>query len=128
VSRYAVSWGLGIVGAAAGGVLGYFAFVWLLEQGFYGMMLPGGFLGIGCGLLSRHDSTARGALCGLAGLALGLFAEWQNVFLQDYSFPSFLQNLHQLPKWSMVMIIGGGLLAFWFGRGQFRMTRDAPRS
>ena len=73
---------LSLIGAAAGGAIGFFAFGWLLRQGYYAMVLPGAMVGIGCGLLSRRDSLVRGILCGLAGLALGLFCEWKHAALQ----------------------------------------------
>jgi len=37
----------GILGAAAGGILGYFAFFWIAGQGFYALMVPGGLVGLG---------------------------------------------------------------------------------
>ena len=33
---------LTLCGAICGGALGYFAFGWMLNQGFYAMVLPGG--------------------------------------------------------------------------------------
>src|SRR5947199_207594 len=67
---------LGLIGAAAGGVFGHLLFWWIVRQGFYALILPGGMLGLGCGLLARHPSRARGVVCGVAGLALGLFTDW----------------------------------------------------
>ncbi len=123
----AASWGLGLLGAVMGGVLGFFAFGWIAQQGFYALVMPGAFLGLGCGLLSRHDSPARGALCGLAGLALGIVAEWsQFPFVRDRSFGFFLTHLHELQPVTLIMVILGGVLAFWFGRGQYRGRREAP--
>src|SRR5262245_5469720 len=74
-----------IAGAVMGGILGYFAFVWVLEQCYYGMILPGGLLGIGaaCG---RTKSICVPVACALAAVALGLFAEWKNLpFIKDDS-------------------------------------------
>jgi hypothetical protein len=48
-----------LVGAAAGGALGYLTFHWGLGQGFYAPMLPGASLGLGCYGLSRHPSRPR---------------------------------------------------------------------
>ena len=31
---------LGLIGAAVGGVLGYYTFQWIFDHGFYGMMIP----------------------------------------------------------------------------------------
>ncbi len=68
---------LGLIGAAAGGVFGYVLFMWISRQGFYALIVPGGMLGLGCGLLARHPSMARGIVCGVAGLGLGLYTEWK---------------------------------------------------
>ena len=58
MSRYLISNVLGLVGAIAGGVLGFYTFRWLLGQGFYGLIIPGAFLGLGCSLL-RTASLGR---------------------------------------------------------------------
>ena len=85
---------LGLIGAAAGGVLGYYTFRWIFDHGFYGMMIPGAFVGLGCGLLAQHPSQVRGALCGLAALCLGLYTEWTFFpFAKDQSLTFFLKNV-----------------------------------
>ena len=54
---------LGLIGAVVGGVLGYYTFQWIFYHGFYGMMIPGAFVGLGCGLLAQHPShSPRGVL------------------------------------------------------------------
>ena len=40
-----------LLGAVIGGLLGYVVFFWLAHQGFYGLVVPGGLLGIGAGLI-----------------------------------------------------------------------------
>ena len=65
-------------------------FQWIYDHGFYGMMIPGALLGLGCGLLAQHASQIRGVLCALAGLGLGLFTEWRfRPFMADEQ-PSLL--------------------------------------
>ena len=59
-SRQITSNLLGFIGAVVGGVLGYYTFLWIVDQGFYGMMIPGALLGLGCGLLSQHASHSEG--------------------------------------------------------------------
>ena len=49
--RHLISNLLGLVGAIIGGVLGFYTFGWLFYYGFYGLMIPGAFLGLGCSLL-----------------------------------------------------------------------------
>jgi hypothetical protein len=88
--RLVISNLLGLAGAAAGGVLGFYTFGWLVGHGFYGLMIPGAFLGFGCSVLARHSSVARGVVCGVAALALALFAEWRFLpFFGGFQFPIF---------------------------------------
>ena len=51
---------LGLVGAIVGGVLGFYTFGWLLSYGFYGLMIPGAFLGLGCSLLGTASLNHQG--------------------------------------------------------------------
>lgn len=108
---------LGLIGAAAGGVFGYVVFWWFVRHGFYAMMVPSGMLGLGCGLLARHRSQARGVVCGLAALGLGLYTDWTfEKFPADGSFGYFLRHIHQLDLVSQLMIGVGALIAYWLGR------------
>lgn len=116
--------GLGLVGAAAGGALGFFAFGWLWKQGFYALALPGVLLGVGCGLLFKRRSMPMAVLCGLAGLALGILAEWHHrPFVKDASFTYFVTHLHQLRPFTLLMLALGALGGFWFAWS----VREKPR-
>jgi len=118
VFRRSLSWILGLVGAVAGGALGFYAFGWLLSHDIYAMVLPGSLVGIGCGLLARRSSWLRGLLCGLGGLALGLFCEWHYIpFVKDRSLEFFVTHMHKIPIISLIFIGLGGLVSAWFGRG-----------
>ena len=64
---------LALIGAVAGGLVGYFGFLWIARQGFYALVLPGGLLGVGASL-SANRSTAPCIVCGLLALALGVLA------------------------------------------------------
>jgi hypothetical protein len=117
---------LGLMGAAAGGVLGYYTFQWLLGYSLYGMMIPGGFLGLGCGLLARHASQLRGLLCAILALCLGVFMEWKFFpFVADGSLGYFLRNIASVSPVSLAMIAAGGFFAYWLGRDAG--LRLAPR-
>jgi hypothetical protein len=109
---------LGLAGAAVGGVMGYYAFAWLVQKGWYGLMIPGAFLGFGCSLLALHPSIARGIFCGIAALGLGLFAEWKFFpMVKDDSFQYFLEHVKDLsPVPTILMIAIGTLIAFWMGK------------
>jgi hypothetical protein len=116
MSRYLISNVLGLVGAIAGGVLGFYTFQWLLGQSFYGLIIPGAFLGLGCSLLARHTSRARGIVCGIAALVLGLYTEWRFFpFVADDSLSYFLRNLSGLKPVTMLMTAIGTVVAFWLG-------------
>jgi hypothetical protein len=116
MSRYLISNLLGLVGAIAGGVLGFYTFQWLLGQGFYGLIIPGAFLGLGCSLVARHPSRARGIVCAIAALALGLYTEWRFFpFAADESLSYFLKNLSNLKPVTILMIAVAAFVAFWLG-------------
>ncbi len=60
-----------LAGALAGGLIGYFAFLWIARQGFYALVLPGALVGIGASL-APNRSLAMCVVCGVLALALGL--------------------------------------------------------
>lgn len=108
---------LGVVGAAAGGVFGHVLFHWITRQGFYALIVPGGMLGLGCNLLARHPSRPRGIACGVAALLLGVYTEWTwRKFNADGSFSFFLTHVYLLQPITLVMIVAGGLIAYWLGK------------
>ena len=118
---------VGLLGAAAGGVLGYFVFFWIARQGFYALMVPGALAGLGGGLLVKDRSTLRAMLCGLFALGLGLFTEWRFApFSADGSLAYFLTQVHELRPLTLLMIAVGGLFGCWLALGRER--KEAPSS
>ena len=108
----------GLISAALGGALGYFAFLWVVSQGFYALALPGALMGVGCALLARRRSMALAIACGALALVVGLFCEWRVApFIKDRSLGFFLTDLHQLRPITHIMIALGGVLGFWFALG-----------
>ena len=109
---------LGMIGGAVGGFIGYQGFFWITKQGFYALILPGGLIGIGCGLVARHSSLARGAVCAVAAVLLGLFTEWKfRPFVEpNDGFPYLLTHIHQLQPVTLLMIGLGSLIAYWTGK------------
>jgi hypothetical protein len=115
---------LALCGAVAGGVLGYFAFFWILTHGFYAMILPGGLVGIGAGIF-RNRSVWVAVVCGLLAVAIGVFTRYQaGPFEEDDSFAYFLAHLHQLSSVTLLMIGVGSFIAFWV---PFRRTERHSR-
>ncbi|MBI5757255.1 MAG: hypothetical protein HZA46_01910 [Planctomycetales bacterium] len=102
-----------LAGAVVGGVLGYFAFFWMRRRGFYGLILPGGLLGLGAGV-AQNRSTRLAVVCGLLATALGLFTEWQYApFRKDDSLSYFLLHVHELEPVTLMMVAVGGVMGFW---------------
>lgn len=96
-----------------GGTLGYLAFAWLLHQGFYGLVLPGGLLGLAAGI-PQNRSRAVAIACGGLALVLGLYTEWRFFpFKADGGLGYFLTHLHQLKPVSWLML-GVGTVLGWY--------------
>jgi hypothetical protein len=115
------NWMLGLLGAVAGGALGYFGFVLALRSGLYALMLPGGLIGLGGGWLVKDRSVLRASLFGVFALCLALFAEWKNFpFNADSSFSYFVTHLQQLRGLTLLMLAGGTALAVWLSLGKPR--------
>ena len=109
------------VGGAVGGVVGYFAFIWIARQGFYALMLPGGLAGLGASFFVRDRSVVRGLVCGVFALGVGLLSEWRFApFIKDPGLGYFLAHVHQLQPITLLMIAGGGVLGYWLALGRER--------
>jgi len=104
---------LALAGALVGGALGYFAFFWIAEQGFYALVLPGGLLGLGAGIV-KNRSVWIAVACGVLAIALGLFTEYRFApFSDDGSLGYFLTHVLDLRPLTLLMIGVGGLIGFW---------------
>jgi len=114
----AAAWGRGVLGAVIGGAIGFFAFKWLLTQGYYGLALPAILLAIGFSMGSKRPMVLGGIFCAIAGLGLMIFSEWYtSPFVKDKSLGFFLRNLGELQPVTLIFIAVGTAVAFWFGRG-----------
>jgi hypothetical protein len=125
MSRYLISNLLGLVGAALGGVAGFYVYRWVLNQGFIGGMIPGAFLGLGCSLLARHPSLARGIVCGVAGLLLGFFTDWYTTITQQ-TFWEYLLDMKSINQVILLTIAIGTFIAFWLGKDAGIAGRARP--
>ena len=126
--RYLVSNLLGLAGAVVGGVVGFYTYKWLANQGIYGKMIPGALLGLGCGLFARHRSIPRGVACGIAALALSLAVEW-SYFHSATTVTEFLTQVKDLGTVDLLMIGGATFIAFWLGKdaGYWSMRTSSPQ-
>jgi len=108
----------GLVGAALGGVAGYYLFGWIYRQGIHAGILPGALLGLGCGVFIQRRNVLLAVVCGFAALALGIFTEWKHLpFVRDGSFSYFIVHLFDLRPIKLLMLALGGLAGFWFALG-----------
>ncbi len=109
---------LGLIGGVIGGTLGYFAFFWIVGQGFYAVLLPAALLGLGAGICARRRSSLLAAICGLAGIGLGLFTEWRFApFIEDPSFSHFITHVHTLPSVTLILLGFGAFLSYRLSLG-----------
>jgi hypothetical protein len=111
----------GLLGAAVGGVIGYFLFAFLVRQGFYALAMPGALLGLACGYASGIRSLPLAAISGAAAFLLQILLEWKFFpFVADESLTYFLTHLHHLRPATLMMMALGVLFAIWFGLGRQR--------
>ncbi len=115
-----------LAGALAGGLIGYFAFLWIARQGFYALVLPGALVGIGASL-APNRSLAMCVVCGVLALVLGFFAEWQFApFIKDDSLAYFVGHIHQLKPITFIMIAVGTCIGFWAPYSGIRTKAARP--
>ena len=113
----AVSFVRGVVGAVIGGVIGWFAFDWLLSHGFYALALPGALVGWGFGLLSRRSMLIGGLFCAVAGFALMVVCHWSHSVTDD-SLLHYVTHQHQISQTTYLFLAIGTLFSFWLGKGR----------
>ncbi|MEX0727371.1 MAG: hypothetical protein WEB58_03945 [Planctomycetaceae bacterium] len=109
---------LGVIGAVVGGALGYFAFFWIVRQGFYALIVPAALLGLGAGLAARQRIVPLAIACGVAGLLLGIVTEWRFApFKADGSFVFFITHLHDLKPLTLIMLALGAFFSYRLALG-----------
>jgi len=114
---------LAITGAVAGALLGYFATGWAASQGFYSILLPGLFAGVGSLLGTFKNKFLMPGVIGVCVVILTYFTEWRYFpFSRDHSFSFFVEHLGDLRPMTHIMAIGGGLISFLL---PFNRSREA---
>ena len=99
--------------ACVGALVGYLGFVFLLEQGFYALILPGGILGLAAGI-PRSRSPVVPVLCGLLAIIAGLLTEHRSAaFIADARLSYFILHALDLRPVTLFLISMGGLIGFW---------------
>lgn len=122
------SFALGAIGALIGSAIGPPVFLWIASQGFYAVALPGAFVGVGAGIGIRHRSHLFAAACGVWAAFICVYSEWKfGPFIADDSFSYFLRNLGELKPITLIMILFGAALGYWFSLGGVRTARHAMK-
>ena len=112
---------LGLIGAAVGGCIGHFAFMWIATMGFYALVIPPAFLGWGAGLAARVRSVPLATGCAIAGFVLALFSEWRlRPFTADSSFSYLLTHVHRLEPMTLIMVGLGTFFSYRMALGSDR--------
>jgi len=76
-------------------------------------------MGFVAGLCAGRRSTSLAFICGLAGLALGLFTEWRFApFAADSSLSYFITHLHALKPVTMLMLALGAFFSYRLALGR----------
>ena len=109
---------LGLLAAAIGGCVGYFAFFWITRQGFYALILPPALLGLAAGYAVGARSQVFAIACGLAGLALGVFTEWKFApFKADASLVYFITHIHETKQLTQILLAVGTVICYRMALG-----------
>jgi hypothetical protein len=109
----------GLIGAAVGGVLGFYAYDWIRQQGFFALVIPGALAGLACGFCSVDHSKIRGGICALIALMAGFISYWRTfnpAFETDGTLIDLISKSYQLNPVTQIMIALGTFLGFWWGR------------
>jgi len=108
---------LGLIGAVIGGVIGHRLFLWIAQNGYYGLMIPGALVGLGCSQFALHRSMLRGLVCALGAIFVGLYSEWKHApFRANDGFGYLLSHVSDLNQITLLMIALGGVFGFWLGK------------
>ena len=109
----------GLVGACLGGVVGYYAFAWITQKGFFALVVPGALAGLACGFCSVDHSKIRGGICALIALSAGMVSYWKLFspsFETNGSLLDLVINCYRLNPVTQIMLALGTFLGFWWGR------------
>ena len=99
--------------AIVGGLVGYFGFVMLLDQGFYALVLPGGLLGLAAGVVRTRGAVVA-VLSAFLAIIAGLLSEYRSApFVANGSLSYFFLHVSALRPVTLTLVGLGGLIGFW---------------
>lgn len=113
-----------LMGALMGGTLGYLGFFWLLGQGFFGLVLPGGLLGLGAGVVRNRGGWVPW-VCGLMALVLGFVADYRSL-ANPPELSEFLSRLLQRQPVTLLMLAVGTAIGFYVPWSRREWTGPRP--
>lgn len=99
----------GLAGMAAGAVLAYFLFKYLVENnGLVIFAMPGALIGLGRSVLMRRPSWILGGVCAAISLAVP-------IYIAETDFNDGVSGLTNLSK---MAIFFSGVIGFYLGAGR----------
>lgn len=111
---------LRLVGAAAGGAIGYLTFRWIESEGYSAIAIVGICVALGGGLAARRRHFGWGLVVALLALVATALVQWRHSFHADASFWSFVGHVDSLDSKSKMSYLAVGLAGLWFGMGRNR--------
>ena len=115
-----------ILGAIAGGALGFLVHGVALMSGIHTQVAVGAGVGLGGGLMGGRRSIAWGIGIGTISLGLTLLVEWPcwrnetHVLssIPDHSFGYFITHPQDLEWKRQLSFVAAAGIGFWFGMGR----------
>lgn len=109
-----------------GVVAGVYAIKYIYSQGFNSVAPIGFFCGLFSLIFIRSRSNLFGLWCLILALTTSLYAELY-FFHPKITINAFLENLSGLPLKTLGSIAFGTLIAFYFGRGRDKKSKESSQ-
>lgn len=107
-----------------GVIAGFYTIKFLISHGYNSVGPIGFFVGIFSLVFIKRRSNLFGIWCLILALSTSLYAEL-HFFHSSLSINAFLQNLSELPFKTKATIVFCALVAFYFGRGRDKKSKDS---
>jgi hypothetical protein len=104
---------LAICCAVVGAFVGYEAFLWMFERGFYALVLPGGLAGLAGGI-PKGSNVGAALVIAVLAIVSGLVAEHRVApFIANDSLWYFLAHVTDLRPVTLALVGLGGAIGFY---------------
>lgn len=118
----------GLVGAVVGGIVGFFIYQWLFNNGYSGPVVPPACVGLGFGLAARKRHIAFGFISAVLAVGATMFTVWKIRLVDGTSFTDFLEWYMDKNTFGWVMVAIGIAMAFSFGMGRENYGTPSQKS